>query len=103
MKLKKIDLTKGIEHSHPDLRCDGTYYLVDWSGHLIVGTFSKVWFGLNFEWFWGASSIQFDAPGFNSSGWRKVWEIIEYKTQTQTECSKCGRSYTSLGYCVYCG
>ena len=102
MNLKEIDLTKGNKHEHPDIRCDGTHYVVDWGGHLLIGTFGRVVFGLNFSWFWGATSLQFDAPGSNYSSWRKLWEVMDYNLDTETECKKCGRPYSSLGYCVYC-
>jgi len=102
MKLKEIDLTKGKEHKHPDIKCDKTHYVADWDGHLILGQFSEVWFGLTFNWFWGASSLQFDAPGYNSSSWKKLWEVIDYEPNPETVCKKCGTPYTSLGYCLHC-
>ena len=101
MRLVEIDLSKGDKHEHPDLKEDGTYYLVDWDGQLLIGRFGRQWYGLVFRWFWGATSLQFDAPGSNHSSWRKVWELVDYKPYKETICPICGRPYTSLGYCLY--
>ena len=43
---------------------------------LAAGKFTKQWYGLNFEGFYDAG-LQFDPPGYNSSNWVALWEIIE--------------------------
>jgi hypothetical protein len=73
--LKEIDLSKGIKSDHPDLKTDGTQYLILYSDRYMVGTFSKVWFGLVCHAGW--LNPQFDTPGYNSSNWQRVWEIID--------------------------
>jgi len=80
VKLKEIDLSKANEHEHPDIVLEKEY-LVNWNGHYIIGKFFRVSYGLCFVWFWGMNTLQFDAPGFNSSNWRKVWEITFSKKE----------------------
>jgi len=78
-----IDLTKAIEHECPSVRCDGTVYLAKFNSYgYAVGSFSREWYGLNFSgspvgnW----NGVQFDAPGWNSSSWEYLWEIVDVCT-----------------------
>lgn len=86
MKLKKIDLTKksfsmgaqqeGLINTsdHPDINVDSSY-LCKIYGNYFVGSFSRVWFGLNFEgWY---THLQYDMPCTNHSNWQEIWEIVE--------------------------
>ena len=84
MRLKKIDLSKSVEsdggYTHPAIKL-GKWYLakIKYEGskpQLAAGKFTKQWYGLNFEGFYDAG-LQFDPPGYNSSNWVALWEIIE--------------------------
>ena len=74
MKLKKINLNKCDEHNHPDIRV-GRYYLAKIGGELFAGKFSREWYGLNFDGWYGVG-LQLDAPGTNASSWEGLWAII---------------------------
>lgn len=76
IKLKEIDLTKGDEHSHPDIVVGYKLYLARVDGRYATGYFSAQWYGLNFSGFYEAG-LQFDTPGSNSSQWEQLWEIVE--------------------------
>jgi len=71
--MREIDLSRGDRHRHPDI-VPGRYYMVQVHEAWHLGRFSEVWYGLTF-WPWGTSGLQFDAPGFNSSGWQRVIEV----------------------------
>lgn len=74
LKLIPLDLTRGEGHHHPDIRVDGTSYLVKHRGRWMAGTFGTVWFGLNFHgWL---APLQYDQPGTNRSGWEEIHEIV---------------------------
>lgn len=81
MKLVELDLTKSIKHDHPDIRTDGTQYLVALKGcndtgtRFYAGTFSRVHFGLSFNGW--VNHLQYDAPGTNCSRYERIWEIID--------------------------
>lgn len=70
----EIDLSKAHGHDHPDIKTDGTFYLVKFYGNWFLGPFCRVGYGLTFPR-WGTSGCQFDAPGFNGSTWERVIEI----------------------------
>lgn len=74
--LTPIDLSKSDRHEHPDIKTDGMQYLVKFSSEecYYLGTFSRQWYGLNFN-NWGVSGRQFDAPGYNHSSWEAVWRL----------------------------
>lgn len=74
-KLKKLDLTKGKDSNHPDIRTD-TDYLCKIGERWYAGEFSKQWFGWSFDG-WLGTPYQYDQPGTNSSDWKEIWEIIE--------------------------
>lgn len=77
LSLKSVDLTKAKEHECPGIKeDDDTTYLVRIDGNYYIGSFYRMWYGLNFS---GGSptGVQFDAPGWNSSTWEGVWEIVE--------------------------
>lgn len=77
-RLVKIDLTKGEGNNHPDIKTDGTNYLVRHRGTLHIGPFSKQWYGLNFDgWRHNPCGVQYDKPGTNASGFEQMWEIKE--------------------------
>jgi len=75
MRLVQLDLTKNDGHHHPDIRVDGTSYLVKHRGQWFAGTFSTAWFGLKFNGWYGVP-LQYDQPGTNMSGWEEIHEII---------------------------
>jgi len=75
-QLIPINLSKGEGHEHPDIVV-GKPYLAYVMGKYISGTFSRQWYGLHFDCDWGASGIQFDAPGFNLSTWEALWLLPE--------------------------
>ena len=75
IKLKEIDLSKGEKHNHPDIKyCK--LYLAKVNGRYETGYFSEEHYGLSFSGFYSAG-LQFDTPGWNSSGWEQLWEVIE--------------------------
>lgn len=76
-KLVPINLKKGKEHEHPDIKEGSkTEYLARVFGGWYVGSFYREWFGLTFSCNFGVSgSIQFDAPGSNGSEWKELYEI----------------------------
>ena len=62
----------------------GKEYLVQyrWKGEkksvFLVGSFSKVWFGYTFHWFWGASSLQLSTNSSSDYDLRRfvgIWEV----------------------------
>lgn len=75
MKLIKINLRKANEHNHPDIKVGDKYqYLIKYDKRFYAGSFSRQWYGLNFEGVYDAG-LQFDAPGSNCSEWQAVWLI----------------------------
>lgn len=78
MKLKRISLSKAKNHECPGIKNDGeTWYLAKVMDQWMAGTFSREWYGLHFDTDWGMSGLQFDAPGYNSSNWEELYEIVE--------------------------
>jgi hypothetical protein len=75
IRLKPIDLSKAKEHECPGIEPGKRQYLCLIDGKFFVGTFGRQWYGLNFEG-WYDVGLQFDAPGWNSSNWQAVWEIV---------------------------
>lgn len=82
MKLEEIDLTKATGHECPEINGhEGDWYLAeiqfstDKKPFYTVGHFSRQWFGLHFDCDWGMSGLQFDAPGYNCSAWKRLWRI----------------------------
>jgi hypothetical protein len=78
IRLREIDLSKAVEHSHPDIKVGYQHhYLALIRGDYHAGSFSKQWYGLNFDgWSYNPAGLQFDAPGWNASGWQRLWEIV---------------------------
>jgi hypothetical protein len=83
MKLEEIDLSKGEQSEHPDFNTND-YFLVkkqysdDENPSYYIGHFDRQWYGWNFSCGFGASGgFQYDKPGYNSSGWKQVWKLIE--------------------------
>lgn len=70
----RLDLNKSDKHEHPDIRTDGTRYLVKYNDRWHIGTFSRQWYGLNFNGIYMAG-CQFDEPEWNSSEWQEVIEF----------------------------
>lgn len=83
MELIPIDLSKAYEASgghgesdHPDIQLDRWYLAEIQNGKkpmYLTGTFSRQWYGLNFDCDWGGSGLQFDKPGTNKSSWLRLW------------------------------
>ncbi len=72
MKLKKISLKKAVESECPTIKVGTRYtYLCKIDGEWFVGSFDRQWYGLNF------THCQFDAPGYNSSGWEEVYQLVK--------------------------
>lgn len=75
LRAEAIDLSKGNEHEHPDIKLD-TWYLAVIDGEYCIGQFSSQWYGLNFDTeTFGGAGIQFDTPGTNSSQWEALWVL----------------------------
>lgn len=81
MKLTEIDLTRVTQndrstgwHEHPDIVPSGdAQYLALIKGRYYAGTFTRQWYGLNFDgWHYG---LQLDKPGTNASNWERLWRI----------------------------
>jgi hypothetical protein len=77
LDMSKTDVTPDNGRcSHPDIKVGQKHeYLCLIDGKFYAGSFSRVWFGLNFDGWGGFSGLQYDAPGTNSSGWQQIWEI----------------------------
>jgi hypothetical protein len=73
--LVPLDLTLGTPYDHPTIRTDGTQYLARIRGRFHCGTFSRQWYGLNFNGWITAVGLQYDKPGTNYSHWQDLWEI----------------------------
>jgi hypothetical protein len=74
-KLKRIDLTKGEGHNHPDIKT-GKVYLARIGSTYHCGKFSKQWYGWNFDgWSHNSVGLQYDQPGTNASKWQGLWEL----------------------------
>ena len=75
MKLTKINLRKAVEHNCPTIKVGSRYtYLCKIGSLWLTGYFNRQWYSLNFELMDGGN-VQFDAPGFNSSEWKSVYQI----------------------------
>lgn len=75
VKLKQLDLSKGKEHTHPDISLKKSY-LVKIGREWFAGKFAKEWFGLTFIGWYG-TFYQYDTPGTNRSDWKEIYEIVE--------------------------
>ena len=74
-RLTRVSLKNARKHDCPDVSLRKRY-LVKIEDDFYVGHFEREWYGLNFVGSgWSEVSIQFDAPGENSSGWQGVWEL----------------------------
>ena len=76
IRLIAIDLSQAYQHECPGIN-DKDSFLALIDGQFFAGTFSRQWYGWNFEG-WTPNSIaglQFDAPGWNSSDWQALWRI----------------------------
>lgn len=79
IRLFAVDMSKAKGHEHPDISEDKEY-LILFDGSLYVGTFSRQWYGWNFNGVYDAGA-QFDEPGTNASSWQQIWEIRRYKDE----------------------
>ena len=77
IELIEIDLSKGVEHEHPDINTKDLY-LAKEGGSYAVGGFDRQHYGLSFCGFYDAG-LQFDAPGYNKSDWEQLWLIKRTK------------------------
>jgi hypothetical protein len=71
-----LDMSKAKEHNHPDIDIKKTYLCLI-NNQYFAGKFSKEWYGLSFNGGINPVGLQFDAPGWNFSKWKKIWEINE--------------------------
>jgi len=73
--LKEIDLSKRNKGEHPDLK-EHTQYLVKIEETWYAGTFSKLWYGWNFNNYgWSSYQLWYGKEG--ADDWEKIYEIIE--------------------------
>lgn len=79
IKLIELDMTKSKGHEHPDINRDKEY-LILYDGTLYAGTFTRQWYGWNFNEVYHAG-VQFDEPGTNMSSWQQIWEIKRIKEE----------------------
>jgi hypothetical protein len=96
IKLTEIDLSKGKEHNHPDIKLgkDNLYLAKigknDRFGYkYYVGYFQEQWYGLHFACDFGMGvGLQFDTPGWNSSRWSQLWEFKDVKKKRKIKRGK---------------
>lgn len=75
LKLIRINLSKGKESNHPDIKVGSKFtYLAKIGGQWTTGHFTKQWYGLNFQALYDAG-IQFDTPGTNESDWEELYQL----------------------------
>jgi len=78
MKLKKLDLAKRKKGEHPDIN-ESSYYLAKIDGCWYADTFTRQWYGLNFDGVYTAGkqlwTIGLSEKG--KDGWEELYEIIE--------------------------
>ena len=79
---KRIDLRKGMKSDHPDIKTNGTKYLIKYDGFYYIGSFGRQWYGLNFGGIYGVGA-QFNVPGYNCSSWQEVYEVIEKRSRSK--------------------
>lgn len=89
-----LDMSKATKSSHPDIETSKEYLClinnVYYSGH-----FSKQHYGLSFHG--GPYVMQFDAPGYNSSNWQQIFEILNEEPLPESPQSKRYREAISEG------
>lgn len=68
-ELIPVDLRKRDDCQHPDIKA-GKHYLAKIGRQYYAGTFSKQWYGWNFNAVYDAG-IQLD-----DSDWKALWEIV---------------------------
>ncbi len=74
--LIQIDISKANRHECSSIDLEKSY-IVKIDGQWYAGKFCRQWYGLNFNYAPNSVGIQFDAPGYNSSSWEEVYEIVE--------------------------
>jgi hypothetical protein len=79
----EVDLSKTTRHGSDELTVGPTYICLI-HGSYFIGTFGKVWFGLNFNG-WHGCGLQYDPPGTNASRWQRVWRFDNAELIKQTE------------------
>lgn len=68
--LKKLDLSKREGCEHPDIKST-KQYLVKYDGSFYAGTFSRQWYGWNFNGIYGAGAqLDYD-------DWQEIYEIVQ--------------------------
>lgn len=77
MKLKRVSLVRARGHECPGVVVSpkARYLAVLTDGRMAAATFTRQWYGLNFDGFYDAG-LQFDAPGTNGSGWKALYRIV---------------------------
>lgn len=73
IKLKRLDLTLGEGHYHPDFIQGHDYLIVRNNSSVHFGKADKVHFGWTFYVGW---HLQYDKPGTNSSKITDIYEVI---------------------------
>jgi hypothetical protein len=74
VKTRRLDLTKGDKHNHPDIVV-GDMYLVRIDKQWFLGQFSTQRYGLHFGPWINGVGLQYDTPGSNSSSWEAICEF----------------------------
>lgn len=76
MKLTRISFRKAKEHECPAIKVGERYKYIAVmdDGRMAIGSFERQWYGLNFDGFYD-TGLQFDAPGYNNSSWKKLYKI----------------------------
>jgi hypothetical protein len=70
-----LDMLLANRHEHPHLNTKDQFLCLI-RGKYFIGKFSRQWYGLNFEgWSPNPAGLQFDAPGYNCSGWQQIWRV----------------------------
>ncbi len=84
-ELIPLDMAKAIGSNHPDIDLEKEYLCLI-NNKFYSGHFNKQHYGLSFHG--GPFSMQFDAPGYNSSNWQQIFEIVVKEPLPEAPSSK---------------
>jgi hypothetical protein len=75
-ELTPLNMGFAVKHEHPEIEVGNEHtYLCLIDDRYYAGSFSRVSFGLTFHGGGLGNSMQFDAPGSNSSKWQMIWKL----------------------------